>query len=338
MSRTFIVAELSANHGHSLHTALETVRAARDAGADAIKVQTYTPDTITIDCSNKYFQIKQGTIWDGTTLYNLYKDAYTPWEWHEPIKKESERLGLVFFSTPFDISAVDFLEDLNVPFYKIASFEINDVPLIEYVASKGKRVIISTGIATLAEIEEAVNACRRVGNDDIVLLKCTSAYPAPVEEANLLTLSNMKEAFGVKVGLSDHTLGQAVALAAVALGAEIVEKHLILNRSIESPDVSFSMEPEEFRSMADGIRLVEKALGRITYEVSSESKKSRVFTRSLFVVRDVAAGDLLKESNVRSIRPGYGLHPRHLNEVLGKRAARTLKKGTPLSWGDIDLK
>jgi pseudaminic acid synthase len=327
-----VVAELSANHGHSLKIALETIRAAKIAGADAIKIQTYTPDTITIDCDGDYFRIKQGTIWDGQTLYKLYKDAYTPWEWHADLKKEAESLGLVFFSTPFDFSAVDFLERLNVPIYKIASFEINDIPLIKYAASKGKPMILSTGIADLAMIEEAVQACRNAGNNDITLLKCTSSYPAPIDGANLLTIPNLRDTFGVKVGLSDHTTSLVTSIAAVALGATIIEKHFILDRNIGGPDASFSIEPVAFAEMVCSIREAEQSLGRITYEVEPAVLKSRTFCRSLFVVKDIRSGEAFTKENVRSIRPGAGLHTRYLEKVLLSRATRDIKRGTPLDW------
>ena len=281
--KTYIIAELSANHGQKLENAIETVRAAKLAGADAIKIQTYTADTITLDCDNEYFQINQGTLWDGTTLYKLYQEAFTPWEWHRAIQAEAQKIGLDFFSTPFDFSAVDFLYDLNVPMYKIASFEINDIPLIKYVAKKRKPIIISTGIADLSMIEEAVAACREVGNNDITLLKCTSSYPADPADANLLTIPNMKNTFNVKVGLSDHTMGGSVAIAAVALGAEVIEKHFIIDRKIGGPDASFSMEPKDFKEMVDSIRLVEKALGEVNYAADESVLRSRKFSRSLFV-------------------------------------------------------
>ena len=329
---TLIIAELSANHGHNLETALATVRKAKECGADAIKIQTYTADTITLDCDNEYFQIKQGTIWDGTTLHKLYQEAYTPWEWHAAIQAEAEKEGLIFFSTPFDLTAVDFLETLEVPLYKIASFEITDIPLIEYAASKGKPMIISTGIATLADIEAAVHACRRVGNSDITLLKCTSSYPAPVEEANLLTIPNLAQTFGVKVGLSDHTLGHAVAIAAVALGARVIEKHFILDRAIGGPDASFSLTPEEFKLMVDGVRTTELALGCISYELTEKVKASRKFARSLFASQDIAAGEALTRQNVRSVRPSDGLPPVELPKLLGRKAKQPIPAGTPLSW------
>jgi pseudaminic acid synthase len=329
-NETYIIAELSANHGHNIENALATVKAAADAGADAIKIQTYTADTITLDCDNEYFQIKQGTIWDGTTLYKLYKEAYTPWEWHEPLQQAAKELGLDFFSTPFDLSAVDLLEKINVPIYKIASFEINDIPLIEYVASKKKPMMISTGIASLADIEEAVNTCKLAGNNDITLLKCTSSYPAPVDEANLLTMPNIASTFGVNVGLSDHTMGHAVTLAAVALGAKVIEKHFILNRDIPSPDSSFSMLPGEFKELVEGVRAVEKALGKVTYELTEKTKKSREFSRSLFISEDIKKGEIFTQKNLRSVRPGFGLHTRYLKEILGKEATSDFKKGTPM--------
>ncbi|HIE59941.1 MAG TPA: pseudaminic acid synthase, partial [Persephonella sp.] len=325
-------AELSANHKQDIELAKDTIYAMKESGADAVKLQTYTPDTITINCDNEYFQIKQGTLWDGKTFYQLYKEAYTPWEWHYELKELADKLGLIFFSTPFDKTAVDFLEELKVPAYKIASFEITDIPLIEYTASKGKPVIISTGIATLCDIQEAVEACKRAGNNQIILLKCTSAYPAPLEEANLRTIPNMAETFNCIVGLSDHTLGISVPIASVALGAKVIEKHFILSKNIDSPDKEFSLTPEEFKQMVKAIRDVEKALGKVSYELTEKTKKSRSFARSLFVVKDIKAGEILTEENVKSIRPGYGLHPKYLKDVLGKKARKDIKKGTPLNW------
>ncbi|BAK78301.1 N-acetylneuraminic acid synthetase [Pseudogulbenkiania sp. NH8B] len=330
--KTFIIAELSANHGNSLENAIKTVHAAKKCGADAIKLQTYTADTMTLNVDDEIFKINQGTIWDGTTLHKLYQEAYTPWEWHAAIQAEAEKEGLVFFSTPFDFTAVDFLETLNVPIYKIASFEINDIPLIEYTASKGKPMIVSTGIASLADIEEAVNACRRVGNHDITLLKCTSSYPAPVEEANLFTIPNMAQTFGVKVGLSDHTMGHAVPIAAVALGASVIEKHFILDRSIGGPDASFSMTPDEFKLMVDGVRQAEVALGKVSYEITDKVKNSRKFARSLFVAKAIKSGEILTSENVRSVRPADGLAPKYYHDVLGKVATKDIKPGTPLQW------
>ncbi len=331
----FIIAELSANHKQKYDIAAETIKAAKDAGADAIKFQTYTPDTITLDCDNDFFKIKQGTIWDGMTLFKLYREAYTPWEWQPKLKFIAENFGLICFSSPFDKTAVDFLESINMPAYKVASFEITDIPLIKYIASKGKPIFISTGIATLADIEEAVNACREIGNDQITLLKCTSSYPAPIEEANLLTLVNMRETFGLEVGLSDHTMGSTVALASVVLGAKVIEKHFILDRSLGGPDASFSMEPQEFKTMVDSIRDEEKAMGKVCYNLSDQSKKNRELSRSIFVVKNIKAGEPFTEDNVRSIRPGFGLHPRHLNEIYGKKSKMDLEKGTPFQFNMI---
>jgi pseudaminic acid synthase len=330
--KVFIIAELSANHNQKFELAVETIKAAKDCGVDAIKLQTYTPDTITIDCDNEYFQIKQGTIWDGKTLYQLYKEAYTPWEWQPRLKKLAEELGMICFSSPFDKTAVDFLEDINVPAYKIASFEITDIQLIEYVASKGKPVIISTGIARLEDIQLAIDTCKKAGNEQIALLKCTSAYPTPLEEVNLLTIPDIKERFKTLVGLSDHTLGISVPLAAVSLGAKIIEKHFILDRKLGGPDAAFSLEPDEFTQMVKSVREVEKALGKVSYELSEKIEKSREFSRSLFAVKDIKKGEVLTDKNVLSIRPGFGLHPKFLNEVIGKKAKDNIKKGTPLSW------
>ena len=332
----FIIAELSANHLHNFDLAVDTIKAIKESGADAIKLQTYTPDTITIDSDNEYFQIKQDTLWDGKTLYELYKEAYTPWEWQPKLKELAEELGLIVFSSPFDRTAVDFLEEMNVPAYKVASFEITDIPLIEYIASKGKPVIISTGISTLSDIEEAVNACKRMGNHQISLLKCTSAYPAPFKEMNLRTILNLKDTFKAVVGISDHTLGISVPIASVALGAKIIEKHFILDRNMGGPDAAFSLEPEEFRSMVKAVREVESALGDVNYELTEKIKKSREFSRSLFIVEDVKAGDKLTPENVRSVRPGFGLHPRYLDRILGRKAKKDIKKGTPLDWDLVE--
>ncbi len=330
-SKTFIVAELSANHNQNFELALETIKAAKKDGADAIKTQTYTADTLTINCNNEYFQINSGTLWDGKTLYDLYKESYTPWEWLSDLKKAAEQEGLIFFSTPFDKSAVDFLEKMQVPAYKIASFEITDIPLIKYIASKQKPVIISTGIATLSDIEAAVNACRTMGNNQIVLLKCTSAYPAPIEEANLKTIPHLAETFGVISGLSDHTIGSSVAIASVALGAKIIEKHFILDRKLGGPDAAFSMEPKEFKKMVSSIREVEKALGTISYQLSEKVEKSRKFGRSLFAVKDIMKGEVFTEKNIKSIRPGIGMHPKYYQEILGSKASKDISMGTPLN-------
>lgn len=332
----FIVAELSANHLQDFDLAVRTIRVAKESGADAIKLQTYTPDNITIDSDNEYFQIKHGTLWDGKTLYKLYQEAYTPWEWQPKLKEISEKLGLICFSSPFDKTAVDFLEKMDVPAYKIASLEITDIPLIEYIASKRKPVIISTGIATLSDIEEAVNACKRMGNNQIALLKCTSEYPTPLEDVNLKTIPNLAETFKTVVGLSDHTLGISVPLASVALGAKIIEKHFILDRDLGGLDAAFSLEPEEFKEMVKALREIEKALGEVKYELTEKMKKSREFSRSIFVVKDIKQGEKFTEENVRSIRPGFGLHPRYLKDIYEKSARKDIKKGTPLSWNLIE--
>jgi pseudaminic acid synthase len=332
----FIVAELSANHLQKFDLALKTLEAMKEAGADAVKLQTYTPDTITIDSDNEHFRIKQGTLWDGKTLYQLYQEAYTPWDWHSKLFDFAKELGLICFSSPFDKTAVDFLEELNTPAYKVASFEITDIPLIEYIASKGKPILISTGIATLSDIEEAVNACKRMGNDQIILLKCVSLYPTPFEDANLRTILNMRETFNVPVGLSDHTMGISVPIASVALGAVMIEKHFILDRAIGGPDSAFSLEPEEFKAMVRAVREVEKALGEIKYELTENQIKSREFSRSLFAVKDIKAGETFTEENIKSIRPGYGLHPKYLRDIIGKKARKNIGKGTPLSWDMIE--
>ncbi len=328
----FIIAELSANHLQDFDLAVKTIKTMKESGADAVKFQTYTPDTITIDCDNEYFQIKQGTLWDGKTLYQLYQEAYTPWEWQPELKKIAEDIGLICFSSPFDKTAVDFLEQMNVPAYKVASFEITDIPLIEYIASKGKPVIISTGIASLAEIEEAINACKRMGNNQIALLKCTSEYPTPLEDVNLRTIPDMRERFGTVVGLSDHTLGISVPIAAVALGAKIIEKHFILDRMLGGPDSAFSLEPEEFRAMVKSVRESEKALGEVSYELTEKIKKSREFSRSLFVVEDMKAGEIFTEINIKSIRPGFGLPPKYYDIIIGRKVTKDVNKGTPISW------
>lgn len=335
-SNTFIVAEISANHNGKIDNAIKLIREAKKAGVDAVKLQTYTADTITLNCSKECFQIKQGTLWDGRTLYDLYKEAYTPWEWQPKLKKIAEEEGLICFSSPFDKTSVDFLEDMNVPAYKVASFEITDIPLIEYMASKGKPMILATGIATLSDIEEAVNACRRMGNNQIAILKCTSAYPAPLEDMNLKTIPNIAETFGVISGISDHTLGITVPIVAVSLGAKIVEKHLTLSRADGGPDAAFSLEPEELKSMVKSIRETEKALGKVSYNLTDKMKNSREFSRSLFVVNDIKKGEVFTEENLRSIRPGFGLHTKYYKDVLGKSAKSDIKKGTPMSWKLLD--
>lgn len=333
-SPVFIIAELSANHNGSLETAVETIRAAKRAGADCIKLQTYTADTITIDSRKEDFMIK-GTIWEGKNLYDLYKEAYTPWEWHAEIMKVANEEGLICFSSPFDPTSVDFLESLNVPAYKIASFEITDIPLIEYVASKRKPVIISTGIATVKDIELAIDACHRMGNHDIALLKCTSSYPAPIEEANMIMVKDLAERFNVISGLSDHTMGATVPVVSTCFGAKIIEKHFILDHSIGGPDASFSMDEKEFSEMVKAVREAEKAIGKVDYELTEKQAKGKDFSRSLYVVQDIEEGQVLTEKNIRSIRPGFGLHPKYYYEILGKAVNRELTKGERISLEDI---
>jgi pseudaminic acid synthase len=332
----FVIAELSANHNGSLATAIETIRAAKRAGADAIKFQTYTADTLTLDCDESDFVIKGGTIWDGKKLYDLYKEAYTPWEWHAQLFEVAKEEGLVCFSSPFDKTAVDFLETLHCPIYKIASFEITDIPLIEYVAKQGKPIIISTGIASYDDILLAVETCRKVGNDNITLLKCTSSYPAPVAEANLAMMQQLAIDFTVKIGLSDHTLGSTVPVIATALGAEVIEKHFILDRSIGGPDASFSMNEIEFTAMVKAIREAEVAVGTSSYELSPKQVAGKDFSRSLYVAESINKGDIITEASIRSVRPGFSLHPKHLPEILGLTATRDLKKGERISLGDFE--
>lgn len=327
----YIVAEMSANHNQNIDQAVRIIEAAKEAGADAVKTQTYAPDTMTIDCDNEYFQIK-GTIWEGKNLYRLYQEAFTPWEWQPKLKEVCDKVGLDFFSTPFDATAVDFLERMDVLAYKVASFELVDIPLLKKIAGTGKPIIMSTGMATLAEIDEAVHTIINSGNNKIALLKCTSAYPAPPEEMNLNTITHLSKAYGVPVGLSDHTLGSAVAVASVALGGCIIEKHLTLTRKEHGPDSAFSTEPAEFKSMVDDIRTVEKALGKVSYEITEKQKENRVFRRSLFVVRDIGKGEAFSNENVRSIRPGHGLHTRYFEQIIARKAVKDIKKGTPLDW------
>ena len=325
------MAEVSANHNQNNERAEDIIRAAADAGADAVKLQTYTADTLTIPCDNEYFRIK-GTLWEGRTLYDLYKEAYTPWEWHPRLMQLANNLGMVCFSTPFDATAVDFLESLNVPCYKVASFEVVDIPLLKKVASTGKPVIMSTGMASLSEIDEAVRTLRANGTKDLVLLKCTSAYPAASEEINLRTLPHLADAFDCPVGLSDHTMGSAVSVAAVALGATIIEKHFTLSRADGGHDAAFSIEPEEFRQMVQDVRTAKTALGEVNYNMTEKEKESIAFRRSLFVVKDMKAGELFSEKNVRSIRPGCGLHPRYHEIILTRKASRDIVAGTPIVW------
>jgi len=328
----YIVAELSANHNQDFEQAVRLVKACKESGADAVKVQTYTPDTITIRSDREYFQIRGGTLWDGRTLYELYGEAYTPWDWQPKLKRVADDLGLDFFSSAFDATAVDFLENMEVPAYKLASCELVDIPLLQKIARTGKPLVISTGMATIEEIEEAVAVARQAGAKQIALLRCTSAYPALPCEMNLRTIPELARRFEVPVGLSDHTMDIAVPIAAVALGACIIEKHLTLSRSLKGPDSAFSLEPAEFKAMVDAVRVAETALGEIHFGFTDRERSSRVFRRSLFVVQDVRQGETFSEENVRSIRPGHGLHTRHLSQIVGKRASRDIERGTPLNW------
>ncbi len=333
----FIVAEMSANHNMDYNRAVEIMRAAKEAGADAVKIQTYTADTITLDSDAPCFQITQGTLWDGITLHKLYQTAYTPWEWQAKLKETAEDMGLEFFSSPFDFSSVDFLEGLQVPAYKVASFEITDIPLIRKIVGLGKPIIMATGVAGLSDIELAVRTCKEAGNEDVILLKCTSAYPTPYGDVNLRTMPSMGETFDCITGLSDHTMGGAVAGAAVALGAKMVEKHLTLRRADGGPDSAFSMEPEEFKAMVDNIRIIEQSLGKVTYELTPGQAKEREHSRSLFIARDMKAGEVFTPENLRSVRPANGLHTVYYEELLGKKAAADVKAGTPMSWGLVDF-
>jgi len=329
---TYVIAEISANHNQDFDKAVQLLREAKFAGADAVKLQTYTADTITIRCDRPEFRIGGGTLWDGRSLHNLYQEAHMPWDWQPKLKQLADELNIHLFSTPFDPTAVDFLEQMNVPAQKIASLEIVDIPLIRKIAKTGKPIIMSTGMATLAEIDEAVQTIRSEGNNQLALLKCTSAYPAPPEEMNLRTIPHLAQAFGVPAGPSDHTLGIAVPVAAVAMGACIIEKHFTLSRAGGGPDDSFSLEPHEFKAMVDAIRVAEKSLGSVSYTLTEREAASRVFRRSLYVVKDVKAGELFTDENVRSIRPAGGLHPRYLRKVIGRSATCNLLKGTPLGW------
>jgi N-acetylneuraminate synthase len=334
--KVYIIAEMSANHNRDFEQAVQILKAAKEAEADAVKLQTYTPDTITLRCDNKYFQIEGNSLWGGRNLYDLYHEAFMPWEWQPKLKSIANELGIDLFSTAFDSSSVDFLEDMGVPIYKISSFEIVDIPLIEKVASTGKPLIISTGMATLEEIEEAVQAARAAGAWQISLLKCTSAYPAPPEEMNLRSIPHMAETFHVPVGLSDHSLGISASVAAVALGACIIEKHFTLSRDVAGPDTVFSLEPNEFKALVDAVRTAEKALGDVRYGASVGEKDSQIFRRSLFIIRDTRRGEEFTKENVSSIRPGHGLHTRYMGKVLGRRARIDIKKGTPLDWNLVD--
>ena len=331
----FIIAELSANHNGSLETAKETIRAAKRAGANCIKIQTYTADTITIDSDKEDFLIKD-TIWKGRRLYDLYQEAYTPWEWHKEMMNIAKQEGLIFFSSPFDKTAVDFLETLDVPAYKVASFEITDIPLIKYIASKNKPIILSTGIAERSDIELALEACKEMGNNDIALLKCTSSYPSTINEANICMVKDLAERYNVISGLSDHTIGITAPIVATCFGAKIIEKHLILNDSIGGPDSSFSMNEEEFSKMVKAVRKAERAIGIVNYELNEKQIKAKDFSRSLYVVDKIKAGQLITEQNVRSIRPGFGLHPKYLESILGRKAIKDLEKGDAFSKDMIE--
>lgn len=331
----YVIAEMSANHMQDINKAKEIISAAKEAGADAVKVQTYRPDTLTLDCYGEEFQATPGSPWEGMNLFDLYKKAYMPWEWHEELYDYAKKLKITFFSAPFDLTAVDFLKKFNMPAYKIASYEINDIPLIKKAAGEKKPIIISTGVATLPDIELAVKTCHSVGNKQIILLKCVSEYPTPYEELNLKTLQNMSETFNCTVGISDHSMGNCVAVASVALGAKIVEKHITLSRKNKSADSVFSMEPDEFRNMINDIRNVEKAIGHVTYTLTKRQMKSRERSRSLYVSKNIQKGELFTSENIKSVRPGYGLHTKYYESILGKAAKKDLKKGTALSWDYI---
>ncbi len=332
LSKTYIIAEMSANHAGSKDRALEIIHAAKESGADCIKIQTYTPDTMTIDCDNEYFHIGKGT-WEGENLYKLYQKAYTPWEWQADLKAEAEKIGLDFLSTPFDKTSVDFLEDIGIQFYKIASFELVDTPLLKYVASKGKPIIMSTGMSTLSQISEAVDTIRQNGDPQLVLLRCASAYPAITDEMNLATIFNMSEIFHVPVGLSDHSMGSVGAVTAVALGAKVIEKHFCLSRSVENPDASFSMEPAEFKQMVQDIRQAETAIGKVSYGITRQEETNVVFKRSIFCVKDIKEGETFTEDNIRVIRPGYGLEPKYYEKIIGMRSTCDISRGTPITLG-----
>jgi len=334
--KPFIIAEMSGNHNQSLDRAIEIVEAAADAGVDALKIQTYTADTMTLNIENPDFKINDKTsLWDGENLFNLYQQAYTPWEWHKPIFERARELGMIPFSTPFDETAVDFLEELDVPMYKIASFENNDIPLIKKVAATGKPMIISTGMATVAELDETVCVAREAGCKNLILLKCTSTYPATADNTNILTIQHMRDLFNVQVGLSDHTMGTGVAVASVALGATVIEKHFTLSRDDGGVDSAFSMEPQEMKALVEETERAWQALGEIKYGATEKEKASLKFRRSIYVAEDIKAGEKFTKSNIRVIRPGYGLKPKYYEEVLGNNAKRNFKKGEPLSFKDI---
>jgi len=336
LKKVYIIAELSGNHNGSIGNAIEAIRAAKRVGADAIKFQTYTADTMTLDCNNKDFLLSQGTIWDGQYLHDLYKKAFTPWEWHEELFHTAKEEGIDCFSTPFDSTAVDFLESLDNPIYKVASFEITDIPLIEYIASKGKPMIISTGIANFEDIELALNTCKKMGNNEVALLKCTSSYPAPMEEANLCMIKDLSKRFGVTAGLSDHTLGITAPIVAVTQGAKIIEKHFILDHSIGGPDASFSLDENEFLNMVDAVRKAEVALGKVNYSLTKKQLQGRNFSRSLYVSKDIKKGDLVTSENMRSVRPGFGMHPKYYSEILGKKYNKDLTKGERINYNILE--
>jgi len=333
--RCFIIAEASANHGQNLNRAVAMIKKAKECGADAIKFQCYTPDTLTINCENKYFRIEHPR-WGGQTLYRLYQKAYTPWKWFKKLKRIADDLGIIFFATAFDRTSVDFLEELNVPFHKIASFELTDLPLIEYAAKTKKPLIISTGMATLTEVKEAVDTAKKAGAKEVILLKCVSSYPAKPEQMNIQTMADLKKRFRVSVGLSDHTLRVGVSIAAVALGAQIIEKHFTLSRKIKTPDSFFSIEPEELKYLVENVRVVEKAIGKVYYGLTDNEKLNQIFRRSLFVIEDIKKGEICTEKNIKSIRPGYGISPKFFKEVLTKKAAVDINKGIPLNWKMIN--
>ena len=335
LDKVFIIAELSANHNGSLDIAKKTIKAAKRAGADAIKLQTYTPDTITIDCEKEDFIIRNNSIWDGQKYYELYKSAHTPWEWHEELFNTAKKENLICFSSPFDKSAVDFLERIGNPIYKLASFEITDIPLIRYIAAKGKPIIISTGISTNEDIDLAINTCKKEGNNQIILLKCTSSYPAPINEANLVMIDDMSKRYGVITGLSDHTKGIIAPVVAVAQGAKVIEKHFILNNSIGGPDSSFSLDEEEFKQMVSAVRSAELSIGEIDYQLTKTQKYGKRFSRSLYIIKNVKKGEKITNDNVRSIRPGYGLHPKHQDNIIGKNFKDNYQKGTRMSFDKI---
>lgn len=331
-NRTFIIAELSANHNHDLELAKRTIKAMAESGADAVKIQTYTPDSLVMDVDNEYFGPIPTGLWKGIKRYDLYKDGAMPYEWQPTLKEYAESLGLVFFSTPFDLEGVDFLETMNIPIYKIASFEINDIPLIRKAAQQHKPIIMSTGVASLEDIELAIETCRKEGCNDITLLKCTSEYPAPYDHINLMTIPDMAKRFGVKVGISDHTMGTIVSTAAVAVGATVVEKHFILDRTIGGPDASFSMEPAEFKEMVDAIRIVEKSLGGVSYELDDVKKGKR---RALYATKDIQVGESFTAENIKSFRPSAGLSPKYFAQLMGIHAKRFIKRGDPLTESDL---